>query len=153
MTCFTKTCQFCVPTIVKVSLKIFFGVAVVLCWSFSPESYYLRHWTSICTQGTLLGGRVEDHRMKFARHLHNTTIMYSRNTISDYMMSLTIYTPTSVCISSIVFYIHLLMCLQGDQICLKIKKFFSWLSFPLFSWPYCLIQGWYWKEKLDASYS
>ena len=30
--------------------------------------------------------------------------MYSRNTISDYMMSLTIYTPTSVCIFSIVLY-------------------------------------------------
>ena len=36
------------------------------------------------------------------------------------------------------------------RICLTIKRFFSWLSFPLFPWPYCLIQGWYWKEKLEA---
>ena len=32
----TETWQFCVPSIVEVSLKTFFGVAVVLCWSFSP---------------------------------------------------------------------------------------------------------------------
>ena len=28
------------------------------------------------------------------------------------------------------------------RICLKIKSFFSWWSFPLFSWPQCAIQGW-----------
>ena len=36
------------------------------------------------------------------------------------------------------------------RICWTIKRIFSWWSFPLFS---CLIQGWYWKEKLDASLS
>ena len=39
------------------------------------------------------------------------------------------------------------------RICLTIKRFFSRLSSPLFSWPKCLIHGWYWKEKLDASHS
>ena len=48
MTCFTHTCQLCVPTIVEVSLKRFFFV----------------------TQGNLLGGRVEDHRMMFTWHLY-----------------------------------------------------------------------------------
>ena len=31
LTCFTQTCQLCVPAIVEVSSKIFFGMAVVLC--------------------------------------------------------------------------------------------------------------------------
>ena len=39
------------------------------------------------------------------------------------------------------------------RICLTIKSFFSWISFRLFSWPQCLIQGLYCKEKLDASHS
>ena len=33
------------------------------------------------------------------------------------------------------------------RICLTIKSFFSWWSFPLFSWLNCLIQGWYCREK------
>ena len=39
------------------------------------------------------------------------------------------------------------------RICLTIKSCFSWWSSPLFSWLSCLIQGWYGKEKLDASHS
>ena len=37
------------------------------------------------------------------------------------------------------------------RICIKIKSFFNWWSFPLFSWPLCLIQGRYCKEKLAIS--
>ena len=49
----------------------------------------------LCTQGTLLGGKVEDHRMMFTRHLHLVesyiqAVLY----IYDYMMSLTLYTLT-----------------------------------------------------------
>ena len=40
-----------------------------------------------------------------------------------------------------------------ERICLPIKSFFCWWSFPLFSWPLCVIQGWYCREKLDASHS
>ena len=39
------------------------------------------------------------------------------------------------------------------RICLTINNFLSWWSFPLFSWPWCVIQGWYCKEKLDAGHS
>ena len=39
------------------------------------------------------------------------------------------------------------------RICLTIKSFIGWWSFPLFSWPQCAIQGWYCKEKLDAGHS
>ena len=39
------------------------------------------------------------------------------------------------------------------RICLTIKSFFSWWLFPLFSWPWCVIQGWYREEKLDANHS
>ena len=35
----------------------------------------------------------------------------------------------------------------------RIYSFFGWGSFPSFSQLYCLIQGWYCKEKLDASHS
>ena len=34
-------------------------------------------------------------------------------------------------------------------ICLTIKSLFIWWSFPLFSWPWCLIKGWYCEEKLE----
>ena len=39
------------------------------------------------------------------------------------------------------------------RICLTIKSFFIWWSFPSLLWSECLIQGWYCKEKLDASLS
>ena len=39
------------------------------------------------------------------------------------------------------------------RICLLIASFFSWWSSPLFSWPQCLTQERYCKEKVDASHS
>ena len=71
----------------------------------------------LCTQGTLQGGRVEDHRLMFTRQLHSPqlyiqAILYIYKT--DYMMSLTLYTLTSVRIFSILFSIHFLMCWQGE---------------------------------------
>ena len=39
------------------------------------------------------------------------------------------------------------------RICLTIKSFFNQWSAPLFSWPSCLIQVWYGREKLDACHS
>ena len=39
------------------------------------------------------------------------------------------------------------------RICSSIKWIFSWWSFPLFSWPYCVMQGLYCWEKLDVSHS
>ena len=39
------------------------------------------------------------------------------------------------------------------RICLNIKSFFSWWSFLLISWPWCVIRGWYCKEKLDVGHS
>ena len=38
------------------------------------------------------------------------------------------------------------------RICLS-HEFCSRWSCPLFSWPLCLIQGWHFEEKLDASHS
>ena len=35
------------------------------------------------------------------------------------------------------------------RICLKIKSFLSWWWFCLFLWPWSLIQGWYYREKID----
>ena len=41
----------------------------------------------------------------------------------------------------------------SKRICFTIKSFLSYWSYPLFSRPSCAIQGWYCKEKLDASHS
>ena len=38
------------------------------------------------------------------------------------------------------------------RICLPIESFFAWWSFPFFLWPWCVIQRWYCKEKLDVSH-
>ena len=43
--------------------------------------------------------------------------------------------------------------LLTGRIYLSIKVFLGWWPFPLFSWPECLTQWWYFKEKLDASHS
>ena len=63
---------------------------------------------------------------------------------------LTLYSLISVCIFSVLFSLRFQ---QYQQESLTIKSFFSWWSFPLFSWPSCVIQGRYCKEKLDASHS
>ena len=65
------------------------------------------------TQGNLQGGRVEDHRMMFTWHLYLMqsyiqAVLYIY--ITDYMMSLTLYTPISKCIFITLFSIHFLMC-------------------------------------------
>ena len=69
------------------------------------------------TQGNLHGGRVEDHRMMFTWHLflmqsYIQAVLYIY--ITDYMMSLTLYTPISECIFSKLFSIYFLMCWQGE---------------------------------------
>ena len=61
-------------------------------------------------------------------------IDWRTNIILNVRMTLTLYTLTSICIFSILLSIHFLMCWKR-RICLTIKTFFSWLSFPLFSWP------------------
>ena len=98
-------------------------------------------WCGCCSlliSGILQDGRVEDHRMMFTGHLHLPelyfqAILYIYMYRTDYMMSLTHYTLTSVCIFFILSSIHFQMCWHG--ICLTIRRFFSWLSFPLSSWP------------------
>ena len=39
------------------------------------------------------------------------------------------------------------------RICLTIRSFLNKQSYVLFSWPILFIQGWYCKEKLEASHS
>ena len=48
--------------------------------------------------------------------------------------SLTLYTPTSVCIFSLLFFIHFLRCWQGEFV-LQSRASFCWWWFPIFSWP------------------
>ena len=119
LTCFPQTCQWCVSTVVKVSVMK--NISWCGCCSFlifiakkAGKGTELRF---LSTQGTLQGGRVEDHRLMFTRQLHSPqlyiqAILYIYKT--DYLMPLTLYTLTSVCIFSILFSIHFLMCWQGE---------------------------------------
>ena len=108
-TYFTHICQLCVPTIVEVSLKRFFF-----------------------TQGNLQGGRVEDHRMMFT-----TAIIYSSSTLHIYNWLHDVSNPLHPNIR--MYILHTVLYTFPDvvarRICLTIKRLFSWLSFPLFSWP------------------
>ena len=96
LTCFTQTCQLCVSTIVKVS----FMKSIFLCGCCSFLNFVAKKGRKdtelqlLCTQGTLQGGRVEEHRLMFIRHLHSPqlyiqAILYIYKT--DSMMSLERY--------------------------------------------------------------
>ena len=73
LTCFTQTCQLCVSTIVK----MFFMKNISLCGCCSLLIFVAKkagkdtELQLLSTQGTLQGGRVEDHRLMFIRHLHS----------------------------------------------------------------------------------
>ena len=84
------------------------------------------------TQGNLQGGRVEDHRMMFT-----TAIIYWSSTLHIYNWLHDVFNPLH---SNIRMHIlHTVLYTFPDvlarRICLTIKRLFSWLSFPLFSWP------------------
>ena len=86
----------CVTTIVEVSLKSSF-----LFYTRQPPEWKSRRlWNDV-----------------YLAFVH-TAIIYSSRTlhiyITYYMMSLTLYTPISECISSILFSIYFLMCWQGE---------------------------------------
>ena len=68
--------------------------------------------------------------------LEVTHIFSFRTDVSEKIIwfSLTLYTLKSVCIFSILLFIHFLRCWQGEFVC-QSKTFFHWQSFPLFSWP------------------
>ena len=108
-TYFTHICQLCVPTIVEVSLKRFFF-----------------------TQGNLQGGRVEDHRLMFT-----TAIIYSSSTLHIYNWLHDVFNPLHPNIRMHILHtvLYTFPDVVARRICLTIKRLFSWLSFPLFSWP------------------
>ena len=121
LTCFTQTCQLCVPTIVEVSFmkNIFWCDCCSLLIFVAKKARKGTELQFLCTQGTLQGGRVEDHRLMFTigtSTYHNYIFKQYSSYIhkTDYMMSLTLYTLTSVCIFSILFSLHLLMCWKGE---------------------------------------
>ena len=119
LTCITQTCQLSVSTIVKVSVMK--NISWCSCCSLlifvAKNAGKGTEVQFLCTKSTLKGGRVEDHRLMFTRHLHPPqlyiqAILYIYKT--DYMMSLTLYTLTSVCIFFILYSICFLMCWQGE---------------------------------------
>ena len=64
---------------------------------------------------------------------------------------LTLYTLRLECTFSILFSMCFLNCWPGEFI-YQSRSSLVGDYFPLFSWPECLIQWWYFKEKLDASH-
>ena len=63
-------CQLCVLTIAEVSTTIFWCGCCSL-WTFvAKKATKGTELQFLCTQGTLQGGKVEDHRMMFTNHLH-----------------------------------------------------------------------------------
>ena len=73
LTCFTETCQLCVPTIVEMPFmkNIFrYGYCSLLIFVAKKVGKGIE-LQFLCTQGTLQGVRVEDHRLMFTRQLHN----------------------------------------------------------------------------------
>ena len=62
----------------------------------------------------------------------HSCMMYIILFVSSHAPSLTLYILISVYIFFILFFIIVLT----ERICLIIKSFFSWWSFPLFSWPH-----------------
>ena len=119
LTCITQTCQLSVSTIVKVSVMK--NISWCSCCSLlifvAKNAGKGTEVQFLCTKSTLKGGRVEDHRLMFTRHLHPPqlyiqAILYIYKT--DYMMSLTLYTLTSVCIFFILYSICFLTCWKGE---------------------------------------
>ena len=74
-------------------------------------------------------------------------IVYNTRNLMSHLTHSVPCSLTSVCIFLIHFFKVLIR-----RICSTIKSFFRWRSFPLFSWPSCMIHGWYYREKLDASH-
>ena len=62
------------------------------------------------------------------------------------------FTPQHLCSYSPHYSLYFPMELTR-RICLTIRSFLNYWSFPLFSWPLHLTEGWYCKEKLEASHS
>ena len=55
-----------------------------------------------------------------------------------------------------IHILHTVLCtltmVLTKRISLTIKSFFSWGSFPLFSWYWCMIQWWYCKENFKLPF-
>ena len=111
LTCFTQTFQLCVPIIVEMSFmkNIFWCGCRSLLIFVAKKVGEGTELQFLCIRGTLQGGWVENHRLMFTRQLqlpqlYLQAILYIYKT--DYTMSLTLFTLTSVCIFSILFSIH-----------------------------------------------
>ena len=89
----------------------------------------------LCTRDTLQGGRVEDYRMMFTRHLHLLQSYIASNTllILNWLHDVFNHLHPNISMHILLTVLYVLPYLLARRICLTIKRFFSWLSFPLFS--------------------
>ena len=83
-------------------------------------------------------------------NLHNTT---TARKLGSHSLPLNISLHPNISIQILHTILYIFPKVLTRRICVTINSFFSWWSFPLFSWPSSVIQGWYCKEKLHASHS
>ena len=136
--------KFCLLFAVIVSQILFFNCFVVIFQFFL--SYY---------KGLEFSKPVKWRRKTWALLFHTASGKWCENRLSSRQIRTKVwafYTLTSVCIFSIVFFIHFLRCWQGEFV-EQSRATSVGDHFLLFSWPQFVIQGWYCKEKLDASHS
>ena len=89
----------------------------------------------LCTQNTLQGGRVEDLRMMLPGHVHLPQ-SYIQAILHIYWLH-DVFNPLHPKISMHILHtvLYTFPNMLARRICLTIKRFFNWLSFPLLSWP------------------
>ena len=111
---FTHTCRLRVPTIVEVSLKRFF-----FCTRQPPG------WKSRRPQN--------DFYLAFVLN----AILYSSSNLHIYNWLHDVFNPLhpNIRMHILQTVLYIFPYVLARRICLTIKRFFSWLSFPLFSWP------------------
>ena len=102
------------------------------------------YYNLICFYWDAIQWSLKQHKEEFWHLIWSSKVII-------WLHCLTIHTPSSVSILSILVFIHFLSWGQGE-FRLTIKRFFSWWSFLLFPWPWYGTQGWNCREKLEANH-
>ena len=90
----------------------------------------------------------------FSHDHYVTRLWYSNFLFHDQAQNLPLFATNSLLYISIQILLTVLSTypkVLTRRMCLTIGSFLNWWSFPLFSWPLHLIQGWCCKEKLEAN--
>ena len=96
----------------------------------SGNRYLYKSIKSVSLENIYTSGNIQlRHRINTATYFNTLYCLSYRRPIREF--SIKLYTLTSVCKFSILISIHLVLLTR--RICLTIKSFFSWWSFPFWS--------------------